>query len=335
LKNSSPPINEAVKVATRGNERAVPAKRARGRQMTSPHAPADAGSSPSRTRRKVAEIRRDARDAKVDHRTSLPPSSEPESSGREHDGEIEVVRTEPCGSVLRAQVMAAARHGESTWVWEGWSPGHEDGCPQIQDEPYGHMAWGPSSIPLELPYCLQNPPSQLHPEVLPDRLRTIEGRLSHSARPQSPVHRPPRPRPQSLQMPYSPSPRSPLSVTHSAPSTVSPPPSAISTGFTPPRPSIPARSMSWTQYSTVPFTERVARAYATSPGPPIQLLQAPGQQGYFVHYPDSNRTSDARNHPLYISIPNPSPKSTVNKHVRRTQRNPCATSRHSNLVGCT
>lgn len=264
------------------------------RQTTSPHASTDPDSS-SQTRRKVTEIRRDARESKVHNSTPLAPLGESERSGRGHDGEIEVARTEPCSPALSAQVMAAAGHRESTWVWEGWSPSHEGGGPQMLGRPYSDMSWGPPSFPLELPYPLvssiwPNPPSQRYPEVIPTRVRAIEGLLSHSARPQSPVPRPPRPRPQSLQMVYSPSPRSPLSVTHSAPSTGSPPPSAISACFTPPRPSIPARSMSWALYSTVPFTEQVAPVYASSPGPPLQLLQAPGQQGYFMHYPDANRT---------------------------------------------
>ena len=293
--NSSPPINDAVKAVIKGKEKAATAKKSHRRQTTSPHASAHADSPSSQTRRKVTEIRRDAREAKVHHSIPLPPLGESERFGRGHDGEIEVARTEPCSPVLTAQVMAAARLGESTWVWERWSPGQEDGYPQVQGGPFSNMTWGPSSIPLELPYPLvpsirPNPPSQRHPQVIPTRVRAIEGPLSHSARPQSPVPRPPRPRPHSLQMPFSPSLRSPLSVPHSAPSTVSPPPSAISTCFTPPRPSIPTRSMSWTQYSTVPFTEQVAPAYASSPGPSIRLHQAPGQQDYFVHYPDANRT---------------------------------------------
>lgn len=262
--------------------------------MTSPHAPADAEFSSSQTRRKVTEIRKDAREAKVHNTTStpFPRLGESEPSGRGQHGEIEVARTEPCSPVLSARVMAAVRHGEPTWVWEGWGPSHEDCCPQVQGRPYSDIACGSSSIPLEPPYPLissiwPNPRSQRQCEVIPTRLRAIEGLLSHPARPQSPVPRPPRPRPQSLQMPYSLSPRS---VTHSAPSTMSPPPSAISTCFTPPRPSMPARSTSWAQYSTVPFTEQVAPVYASSPGPSIQLLQAPGQQGYFMHYPDANRT---------------------------------------------
>ncbi len=162
-------------------------------------------------------------------------------------------------------------------------------------------------------------------------MRAIEGLLSHSARPQSPVPRPPRPRPHSLQMPFSPSSRSPLSATHSAPSTASPPPSAISTCFTPPRPPILTRSMSWAQYSSVPFTEQVAPVYASSPGPSIRLHQAPDQQGYFVHYPDANRTFLH----TYCVIPKSFLQNTVSKHVRRTQRNPCAISRYSNMVGWT
>jgi hypothetical protein len=265
-------------------EKAVTTKMPQKRQMASPHAPLGADSPSSQTRRKVTEIRRDAREAKVHNSTSTPLSAlgESERSGGEHGGEVEIARTEPCGPALSAQIMAAARHGESTWVWEGWSP-------QMQGRPYSDMAWDSSSIPLELPYPLvssiwPNPPPQRHPEVIPTRVGAIEGLLSHSARPQSPVPRPPRPRPQSLQLRYSPSPLSPPSLTHSAPPTVSPPSSAISTCFTPPRPSIPA------QYSTLPFTEQVAPVYASSPRPPIQLLQAPSQQGYFMHYPDANRT---------------------------------------------
>ena len=312
------------------------AKKSHRHQTTSSHASADADSPSSQTRRKVTEIRRDAREARVHHSIPLPPLGESEPFGRGHDGEIEVARTEPCSPALTAQVMAAARHGESTWGWERWSPGHEDSRPQVQGGPFSNMAWGPSSIPLELPYPLvssirPNPPSQRHPEVIPTRVRAIEGLLSHSARPQSPVPRPPRPRPHSLQMPFSPSSRSSFSVTHSAPSTASPPLSAISTCFTPPRPSIPNRSMSWAPYSSVPFPEQVAPVYASSPGPQIRLHQAPDLQGYFVHYPDANRTFLCTE----ATIPKLFLQSTVSKHKRRTQRSPCAISRHSNLVDCT
>lgn len=318
----------------KGKEKAATVRKSHRHQTTSSHTSADADSPSSQTRRKVTEIRRNAREARVHHSFPLPPLGESERFGRGHDREIEVARTEPCSPALTAQVMAAARHGESTGGWERWSPGHEDSCPQVHGGPISDMTWGPSPIPLELPYTLvspirPNPPSQRHPEVIPTRVRAIEGLLSHSARPQSPVPRPPRPRPHSLQMPFSPSPRSPFSVT-SAPSTVSPPPSAISTCFTPSRPSIPTRSMSWAQYSSVPFPEQVAPVYASSPGPSIQLHQAPELQGYFVHYPDANR---AFFH-TYVTIPKPFPQVTARKHTRCTQRSPCAISRHSNLVGC-
>ena len=302
-KNSSPP--SAKTMVTRGKEKAATTTKSRGRQTTSSRASADADSPSSYTRRKVAEIRRDVRDAKVDYSTPLPYLGESGRSDREYDGEVEVVRTEPLSLALRAQVMAATGHGESTWMLEGWSPGPEEGPPQIQDGLYGAMTWDSSSLPLEprLPYPQMssrwpNPPFQSHPEAVPARVRAIEGFLSRpSARTQSPVSRPPRPRPQSLQMPYSSFLCSPPSVTHSAPSTITPPPSAVSTSFAPPRPPVPSRSTSWAQHPTPPIIEQAIPAYASSPEPPTHLLQAPSQQGYFVHYQDSNRMSDPRNPP--------------------------------------
>lgn len=231
-----------------------------------------------------------------------------------------MVRTEPCSLALRAQIMAATGHAGADWALEGWSPSHEQGHPQVQDALYGTMTWGSPPLPLEprLPYPLlssiwPNPPSQPHPEAVPARVRAIEGLLSHpSTRTQSPVQRPsrPRPRPQSLQMPYSPFLRSPPppppSVTHSTLSTVTPPPSAVSTSSTPPRPSLPSRSMSWVQYSTAPISDQAFPAGTASPEPPTHLLQAQNQQGYFMHhYPDPNRTSDTTKPPSYHSSMSP------------------------------
>lgn len=282
---------------TTGKEKVATVKKSRGRQTTSTHAPVDTGSSSSYTRRKVAEIRKDIRGAKIDRSAALPHLDDSERYGREYDGEIEVARTEPCSPALSARVMAAAGHGESTWMFGGWNHGQEEDLAQMQAGPHGATV-GDLSIPMEprLPYPLVSPiwpnlPPQIHPEATPTRMRTIEGPLSHSVRTQSPVPRPLRPQPQPLQTQYSPPLRSPLSVTHSAPSTVSPPPSATSTSFTPPRPSIPAGSTSWGQYPAVPFTEQAVPACALGPEPPVQPFQA---QGYFAYYPDSNRTSGPR-----------------------------------------
>ena len=312
--------------------KAATTKKSRGHQTTRS---ANADSSSLYTRRKVAEIRRDA---KVDHTTPLPYLRESERSDREYDGEVEVARTEPCSPALRAQIMAAVGQRESPWTLERWSPGHEEGPSQVQDGLYSAVTWHASSIPQEphLPYPLvssiwPNPPSQGHPEAVPPRVRALEGLLSHSsaARTQSPVPRPPRRRPQSLQMPYSPPFRSLPPFTHSALSTVTPPPTAVSTSFTPPRPSVLSRSMSWIQY---PTAEQAVPAYASRPEPPTHLLQAPSQQGYFGHYPDSNRTSEPSLETALISI---APQSTVSNHPRRTQRNPCTITRHSILLVCT
>jgi hypothetical protein len=198
--------------------------------------------------------------------------------------------------------MAAAGHGESTsWPLEGWNPGLEQSLPQMQNGYYSAVPWGPPSTPREphLPYPPMASiwPPQSQPEAVPVRVREIEGLLSHPARPQ-PSPRPPRPRPQSVHAPYSPSPRSPLSTAHSVPSMIFPPPSADSTSFTA-RPSISAMSTSWAQYPPTSVTEQPAppAAYATSREPTVQHLQAPSQQGYFMHYPDSNRTFDFRNRP--------------------------------------
>ena len=272
------------------------ARRSQGRQTASTHAPGDPHSSSSYTRRKVAEIRRDVRDAKVVCDAPLPHSTEAERSGREYDDVVEVARTEPCSPVVLARVMAAAGlRAESTWAVRGWSPGHEEEAPKMQDGHYGAMAWNPQyTRELSLPGSSMwpNPQSQGHHEAIPARFHAIEGLLSHSAGPQSPIPRPSPRRPQSLQMPYSSSPSSPLSVTHSAPSTASLPSSAISTSFPPPRPLVPARPISWAQYSSAPRTGHATPAYAPSPGPSIQLPQAPpSQHGYVVHYPDSNRMS--------------------------------------------
>ena len=278
-------MNEAIRKVTERKEKGAIASKSRRRQTTSSHASVDADPSTSDTRRKVAEIRRDTSETKVDHGLN-----ESEGSSGKHDREMQVARTEPCSPALSALVMAAARRGAS---------GREQGPPQAQDEFFSAMTWVPSSIPREprLPYPLVSSiwptlPSRSQSEGVPAHVQTIEGLLSQSTRPQSPLPRPPRPRPQSLQMAYSSSPHSPLSIASSAPSTVSPPPSTNSTSFTPPSPSIPARTMSWAPYPTAPLVEQAAPGYALNPEPPVQHLQAPSQQGYFMHFSDSNRGSN-------------------------------------------
>jgi hypothetical protein len=270
--------------------------------MTSTTALSDADWSSLHTRRKVVEIRKDVREAKVERCTPLAFLDDPERSGREYDGEVEVARTEPCSPALTARVMAAARHGGTTWMLEGWNPDHEQGPPQMQNGLY----WDLSSIPREprLPYPLMSsiwptPPPQGQPEAIPARVRAIEGPLHHSTRPLSPVPHSARRRPRSLQPFHSPSSRSPPLVTHSTPPTGHTPHSVVPTTVTPPQPSTPAGSISWTPYPAAPLTEQTASNYL---GSSIQLFQVPSQHGYFVHFPDSSRTSPLGTAPYIVSF---------------------------------
>jgi hypothetical protein len=276
----SPPTNHVVNATARSRGKAATTKRSFRRQTTAPHTLTDANQRPSRTRSRAAGICKDVRGVKVN--TDVPPplwTNKLEGISGGHNAEVEeVVRTETCSAALSALVMATARPMESEvrWASQGPPQNHQNGL-------YSTLHRDPLSI-HQVP-LLQYPippsismslPSQDQPVTTDTRMQTIEGQLSHPTR--------------------SPSRASPLlHPRHQSPSMAYPPCSPNSTYFTAPRPSLLARSLSWIQYPSAPFTEHAAPAFVSSPDPAMQAFQAPCQDGDTMDYPYSNRMSPPRN----------------------------------------
>ena len=276
----SPSTDQVVNVPARAKEKATTVKRSRRRQTTTPQTLIDANQRPPRPRRKAAGGCRDVREVKAN--PGVPPPhwiDKLESASGGNGAEVEeVVRTEACSPALRALIMAAARPRESEGPYASQGPpqNHQDGFYNSlhRDSLSIHQAprlqyLGPSSITM-------SPSSQDHPVTTDARVRTIEGPSSHSTRSlsrDSPFlhsrHQSPRPLPLS----------SP-SMAH---------PSCNSMPFTPPP--FLARSLSWIQCPSAPFTGQAASGLVSSPDPAIQGFQAPCQDGYTMDYPYPNRMS--------------------------------------------
>ena len=261
-------MNEVVNATARGKEKAATTKRSRGRQTAS-HTLINANQPPSHTRRKVAEIRRDVREATRD--PGVPPPQRIdrfECTRGDHDAEIQVVRTEACSPALSALVMATAGYGQSNWMSEG--------CRVSQQPPQDHQNSAPSSV-HQAPQLLYPAPSSVFmtlplqdQPVTNAQVQMTEGLSSHCTRSTShvpyllyPQHQCPRPYPL---------------------------PSTSSMHSTSLHSSIPTRPMSWTQYPLASFAGQAASSSALSgPGPPIQVLQLPNQGEDAMDYPHPNR----------------------------------------------
>ena len=281
----SPPTTQVVNATARGNGKVATTKSSLRRQTTTPHSLAVANQRPSRARRKAVGICRDVREVKANPGV-LPPHwmDKLEDTSGGHNAEVEeVVRTETCSAALSALVMATAFPRESEGRCASQSPpqNHHNGlystlhrtplsihqAPQLQ-----YLI--PSSTPMSLP-------SQDQPVNTDARVRTIESHPTRTLSRASPFlhsrHQSPRP----LSLP--------------SPPTASPPYSSSSTHFTTPRPSFLARSLSWMQCPSAPFTGQATPAFGSSPDPATQAFQAPCQDGDIMDYPYPNRMSEPRN----------------------------------------
>lgn len=286
----SPPTNQAVNVPARAKEKPATTKRPRRRQATTPHTPIDANQRPPRPRRKAAGSYRDVREVKANSGVPSPHWIDKlENASGGNDAEVEeVVRTEACSAALSALIMAAARPRESEGPCASQGPpqNHQDGLygPLHRESLSIHQApqlqyLGPSSITM-------TPSSQDEPVTSHARVRTIEGPSSHSTRSLSRLSpflhsRHQSPRPLSLSSP---------SMAH---------PSCDSMPFTPPS-SFLARSLSWIQCPSAPFTGQTASGFVTSLDPAIQAFQAPCQDGNNMDYPYPNRMSTSK---LLLCVP--------------------------------
>jgi hypothetical protein len=305
-KMSSPLASEAVNATARGKGKVVTTKRSRGRQTASPYTAAN--TKQHHTRRRVAGIRRDLREAKG--ALDAPPPQwrdRLENTSGEHDAKIEIVRTETCSPALSALVMATARGRESNSMWEGPCA---DGR-SIRDEQNGHyrsvhsepasVHHAPGLLYPTPPSTSTSPPSQDQPMAIDSQVQAIEGLVWRPTRLPSCTPRILRPRHQYRQ-PFSPSPHS----------MTSPPPGASSIHFTSSRPSILARSMSWVHCPLAPSTEQAASACA---GATIQATQAPSQEGYTVGHPYPIRMFGPLNrHCAVPLISNTYSQSTISNH---------------------
>ncbi len=286
-KMPSPPTNQVVDVTTRAKEKAATTKRPSRRQTTTPHTLVDANQRPPRTRRRATGSSKDVREVKAN--PSVPPPhwiNKLEGTSVGNNAEMEeVVGTEVCSAALSALVMAIARPRES----EGWCA--SQGPPQIyQNGLYSSLHRDPLSIHQapRLQYSglspiTMSPSSQDQPVTTDARVRTIERPSSHSTRSLSRASpflhsRHQSPRPFSL----------------SSPSMTYPSCNSSSMPFTPPQPSFLARSLSWIQCPSAPFTRQAASAFVSSPGPAIQAFQVPFQDGYTMDYPYPNRMSASK-----------------------------------------
>lgn len=280
----SPPTNQVVNATARGKGKVATTKRSLRRQTTAPHTLTDANQRPSRTRRKAADVR----EVKANPGVPSPHWMDKlEGTSGGHNAEVEeVVRTETCSAALSALVMATAypRESEERYASQGPPQSHHNGLySTLHRDPLSiHQAPQlqyliPSSTPM-------SSASQDQPVNTDARVRTIEGLLSHPTRTLSRAspflhsrHQSPRP----LSLP--------------SPPTTHPPRSSSSTHFTAPRPSFLARSLSWMQCPSAPFTGQAAPAFVPSPDPATQSFQAPCQDGDNMDYPYPNRMSKPRN----------------------------------------
>jgi len=284
---SSPPTNQVVNATARGKEKAVTTKRSRKRQASTPYTLTDANQHPPRTRRRAPGICRDVRELKPN--PGVPQHQwidKFEGAIRGDGGEMEeVVRTEACSPALSALVMATARHkgSEGQWASQGPLQSHQNGlCSSLHSDLLSvHQApWLQYPIPSSIP---MSPPSQDQPMTTDARLWTIGGLLSHPTRSLSRASHPLHSRHRSLQ---------PLSL--SPPSTAYPPRGSSSMRLTPPRSSFLARSLSWIQCPSAPFTGQAASAFASRPDPAVPAFQAPYQDGYTMDYSHPNRMYEPR-----------------------------------------
>jgi len=282
---SSPPTNQVVNATASGKAKATTTKRSIRRQTAAPHTLTDANQRPSRARRRAAGTWRDEREIKAN--TGVPQPhwiDKLEGSSGGHNAEVEeVVRTETCSAALSALVMATARPRGPEGQYASQGPPQND-----QNELYSTPHRDPLSVhqaprlQYHIPsWISMSPPSQDQPVTTDARVRTTEALPSHPTRSLShaspilhPCHQSP----------------GPLSL--SSPPTTYPLCSPGSTYFTAPRPSLLARSLSWIQCPSAPFTGQAASAFVSSPEPAIQAFQAPYQDGGTVDYPYPNRTSD-------------------------------------------
>jgi hypothetical protein len=276
-------MNQVVNATARGKERATTTKRSRRRQTAAPHTLTDANQRPPRTRRRAAGIYRDAREVKAN--LGVPPSQwtdKMEGTSGGYNAEIEVVRTEICSPALSALVMATACQGR--FATEGPSQNHQNGL-------YSSLHRDPLSV-NQAPWLQHAIPSSISMSLLPQdqpvttdaRVRTIGGLSSHPTRSLSRASH-------FLRSSH----QSPPPLSLSPPSMAHPPCNSSSMRFTPPRPSFLARSLSWIQCPSAPFTGQTASAIVSRPGPAIQAFQAPCQDGYTLDYSYPIRMSEPRN----------------------------------------
>ena len=197
----------------------------------------------------------------------------------------EVVRTEACSAALSALVMAMVRPRESVGWYASQGPPqhHQNGIysPLHRDPLSIHQA--PRLQYSGLSSITMSPTSQDQPVTTDARMRTIEGPLSHHTRSLS--HASP-----FLHSRH----QSPRLLSLSSPSMAYPSRNSSSMPITPPQPSFLARSFSWMQCPSAPFTGQAAPAFVSSPGPAIQAFQVPFQDGYTVDYPYPNRMSASK-----------------------------------------